>query len=330
MSDNILDSIWIEKYRPKTIQDVVLPNEYKYDFDKMIQTKEIGHLLLWGSPGSGKTTLARILCSKNILVKDKRANILEINGSAKKSRNIGYVDSVIEPFLSIPPMFGDKYKIIFIDEFDNMTTDAFRSLRGIIEKFQTSYGRFIVTCNYIDKIPDNLQSRFTPYKFKQIPKEFVLDYCSKILKLESIEFQENDLKSLIDEIYPDIRLILNIMQKESKSGKLRLTKDSLMTQEKLVIANIMEIISKLQSNQDNLVGKNINEIIEIIKKGGIDYRIIYHELFFNIKIPIIAKIIINEYSIKHNESYTSEMHFSAMIFKIIKAIQDYKLMKNKK
>ena len=156
----ILDSLWIEKYRPKTLEDLVLPERYKSDFEKVIEQGSISNLLFSGPPGGGKTTLALVLCSKNGVLFNRRDNLLMANGSSKKSRSIAFVDSVVEPFLKHPPA-GDKIKIVFMDEADNITSDAYDSWRGIIEKYHKAYARFIWTCNYVSKIPDPVQSRFT-------------------------------------------------------------------------------------------------------------------------------------------------------------------------
>ena len=109
----LLDSLWIEKYRPTTLDDLVLPEQYKFDFKKMIEKVSIPNLLFSGPQGGGKTTLAKVLCSKNGVLFNRKDNMLMANGSAKKTRSINFVDSVVEPFLKYPPS-GDKYKIVFI------------------------------------------------------------------------------------------------------------------------------------------------------------------------------------------------------------------------
>jgi len=324
----ILDSLWIEKYRPKTLEDLVLPERYKSDFEKVIEQGSISNLLFSGPPGGGKTTLALVLCSKNGVLFNRRDNLLMANGSSKKSRSIAFVDSVVEPFLKHPPA-GDKIKIVFMDEADNITSDAYDSWRGIIEKYHKAYARFIWTCNYVSKIPDPVQSRFTPYVFKQIPKEYVFDYCKNIVTSEKVEHEDKGLNLVINNLYPDVRKIVNIIQKCSLSGKLSVSEESVITTEKKVISNIIEVISSIEKDQMTKIGGCVNNIIDLLGDYDLEYRGIYTELFFGTKIPAPAKIMVNKYSSSHQSALDPRMNFMAMVFDIIKALQEFKNAKTK-
>ena len=319
----LMESIWVEKFRPKKLEDLVLPEKYHFDFQKMIEKKLLPNLLFSGPPGGGKTTLARVLCSKNGLLFNKRDNLLEVNGSAKKTRGIGYVDEVIEPFLKHPPA-KDQYKVVFIDEADKLTPDGYDSLRSIIEKYHVAYGRFIFTCNYLSKIPDPIQSRFIPYVFTQIPKEFVFKYCKNILDNEKIIYEEKGINIAINNLYPDIRKIVNALQRASWSGKLDISEEAVITIEKKIISFILQIISHLEKAQDGKIGRSVGSIIDVLASQEIEYRSIYSELFFNNKIPAPAKIIINKYSNSHQNCLVPHMHFMAMVFDIVKILKDYR------
>ncbi len=322
--NNLLDSMWVEKFRPKKITDIVLPEQYLIDFKKIIQTQNLPNLLFSGPPGSGKTTLSRMLCSKQGVLFNSKDNLLTVNGSAKKSRGIGFVDDVIEPFLKHPPA-KDKFRIVFIDESDKLTKDGYDSLRAIIEKYQVAYGRFIFTCNYLSRIPDAVQSRFVAYKFSQIPKEFILDYCHTILDSENIKYDDKDIKLAINNLYPDIRKIVNILQRNSLEGSLKIDEAAIITTEKKVISQIIQIISFLEKSQDNKVGHSVSSIIKILTENELEYQNIYSDLFFTDKIPAPVKIIINKYTNTHQNALVPHMHFMAMIFDIIKILKDYRL-----
>lgn len=320
----LLDSLWIEKYRPMKLDDLVLPEKYKRDFQRSIERCSLPNLLFSGPPGGGKTTLAMILCSKHGVLFNNKDNMLMANGSSRKTRSIKFVEDVVEPFLKHPPA-GDKYKVVFIDEADNLSPDSYKSWRGIIEKYHKAYGRFIWTCNYLSKIPDPVQSRFTPYKFKQIPKDFLIKYCEDILMNEKVKYELKDVGFVINQLYPDVRKIVNIIQRCCWDGKLDVDEEAVITTEKVIVSHIIEILSLIAQSKPNQIGKVVNSIIEILANQDLEYRAIYTELFFNDKIIPPAKIIINKYSNSHQGCLIPHQHFMAMVFDVIVALRDYKL-----
>lgn len=321
--DEILESLWVEKYRPKKLEDLALPARYTKDFERMITRCTIPNLLFNGPPGAGKTTISLVLCSKYGILFNKKDNLLMANGSAKKTRSINFVDSVIEPFLKIPPA-KDKYKVVFIDEADNLTPDSFRAFRGLIEKYHKGYGRFIFTCNYISKIPGPVQSRFTSYIFQQIPKEFVISYCKTILDAETIKYKEKDITFIVNNLYPDIRRIINTLRKCSWEGILDVNEEAVITNEKRILSAVVEIISFLNKGEYKKISVVINSIVKLLASQDIEYRNVYSDLFFMEKIPAPVKVIINKYANAHQESLLPHMNFMGMVFDIIKVLQDYK------
>lgn len=326
---NIVNSLWVERFRPNKLEDVVLPNEYREDFSYCIKNREVNNFLFYGPPGSGKTCIARILTSRNGILKNPDDNLLEINGSAKETRGIGFVSNVLEPYLKIPPSSPDKQKIIFIDEIDYFTDDAMHSLRGILEKY-SKYGRFILTCNYVSKIPDALISRMQPYEFKQMPIEFVEDYARKILVTEKVTFEESQLKYVVSNLYPDIRKVIQCLQKNSMTGNLRVSKDSVLTNEKVVMGHILEIINFIKNNEDSKINSILPNINKYLGEIDMDFRSIYSDLFFNKNVPVTAKIVINKYANSHNSALIPSMHFFSMIYCIIKTMREYKQLVGKK
>jgi len=319
----ILSTLWVEKYRPKKLDDLVLPSEVKKEFVSMIKKEDIPNLLFHGPAGGGKTTLARVLCSPYGVLSNPKYNLLSVNGSSRSTRGIGFVDSVIEPFLKHPPV-SDRFKVVFIDEADKLTSDGFDSLRAIIEKYQVKYGRFIFTCNYLSRIPEPIQSRFTLYSFTKIPKDYVLEYCIKILNSENVTFEEKKVQFIIDNLYPDVRKIVNTLQRNSSNGHLEVDYEDIITIEKKVTSLVIQIVSVIEKKQDNKIGQIVSSLVDIFSKQEIEYRNVYTDLFFSDKLPAPAKVIVNQYTNSHQNALVPKMHFMSMVFEIIKSLKDYR------
>jgi len=313
--NEFVSCLLVSKYRPNKLEDLILDDDDRKKFQEYIDSREIPHLLFIGPPGSGKSTISEILVSKNGILSLPKSNLLRINGSAQQNRGIGFISSVIEPFLSSPPSGSDKIKVVYIDESDNMTPDAFDSLRHIVERYQ-KYSRFIFTGNNLYKLPSPLQSRLQMYKFNKLSVDYVTDYCRKILIGENITYKEEDLKFLIDLHYPDIRKILNFIERSTVSNVLKVK--HYVTNEKKIIESILQIIKLASAKTFNNINKLISEIIELLNGDDLYFTEIYMTLFYMKEMPVPIKIIINRYTNAHNSALVPSMHFMAMIFEIIK------------
>ena len=239
--------IWVEKYRPKTIEECILPQRTKKTFQDFVNKGEIPNMLLSGPPGIGKTTVAKALCHQ------LGADFYVINGS-DEGRFLDTVRNNAKNFASTVSLTSDsKHKVIIIDEADNTTSDVQLLLRASIEEFSGNC-RFIFTCNYKNKIIEPLHSRCSVVDFSVSKKDKptiaaqFFQRLNTILEEERIEADKKVVAELINKHFPDWRRVLNECQRYSVSGKI----DS----------GILAVFSDVSVNDliKNLKSKNFSEV----------------------------------------------------------------------
>ena len=216
----MIDSLWCEKYRPSTIEECILPKHLKDTFKEIVATGEITNMLLTGTAGLGKTTVARAICNELDL------DYILINAS--ESGNIDTLRGKIKQFASSVSLQGG-YKVVILDEADYLNAQSTQpALRGFIEEFSANC-RFILTCNFKNKIIEPLHSRCGVVEFNTSKKDMValcgqfMQRATKILAEEGVSVSSPDLVAeLIMRHAPDWRRILNELQRHSRGGELQL------------------------------------------------------------------------------------------------------------
>lgn len=211
---------WVEKYRPQTLDDVVGQKHIIDRLKKYVDSESMPNLMFTGPAGVGKTTSALALV-KSVLGENWRANFLELNAS--DARGIETVRTNIKNFCRLKPV-GAPFRIIFLDEVDNMTKDAQHALRREMEMY-TKTASFILSCNYSSKIIDPIQSRCAIFRFAPIKSEEIVDRLKYIAQSEGFDYEDNSIETIVKFAEGDMRKSVNMLQSAASQGEI-ITEDS--------------------------------------------------------------------------------------------------------
>jgi DNA polymerase III delta prime subunit len=302
------DNIWVEKYRPKTLDDIVLPAETRRVIESYQSKKEISNLLLTSSPGQGKTTLAKIIVN-NIL----ECDYLYINASDENG--IDTIRTKVISFAQTRSLNGD-IKVVILDESDGISPEGQRALRNVMEEYAANT-RFVLTANYKHKIIPAVQSRCISLNFNHNIQD-VLKHCFGILKKEGIQVDEDQKPLFVDLVkqnFPDFRKIINELQKNSTSGKLQIVNQTAQND------FVKEIIEKINDPFDCRRYYIQNECAfqsdyHNLLKSLVQY--IYNINAIKNKRELI--LIITEYMYRHAFVVDQEINFFACILQINKIL----------
>src|SRR6056300_1514525 len=256
------NSLWVERYRPHGLEGYV-GNEHILEKVKIyIENEDVPHLLLYGVAGTGKTTLAKIITNQI------DCDVMYINASDENS-----VDAVRDKIRGFASSMGfRKWKVVILDEADYLTPNAQAALRNLMETFSKST-RFILTCNYVEKVIDPIQSRCQTFAITPPSKKEVAKRLYDILNFESVDFRKEDLPILVNSGYPDIRRVLNAAQRQVVKGQLKI--DSTSTIQAKYADDIVEVLC-----WDNDIKDKFTKIRQIIADSKVkDFTPLYRSLY---------------------------------------------------
>ena len=295
-------SLLVEKYRPIKLENYVGNEHIKTTIKQYLGQNDIQNLIFYGPAGTGKTTLAKLI------VKGLDCDHLYINASDE--RGIETIRDKVSGFASTASF--KPLKVVILDEADFLTIQAQASLRNVIETFSRTT-RFIMTCNYVERIIDPLQSRCQVLKIVPPTKVDVAKHIAWILGEENTEFELEDIKTITNQFYPDLRKCLNTIQLSTQNSKLTIDKSI------LVSSNYMNQVLKQLSD-----GKpKWREIRQTIANANVkDFEELYRYLFDNSSKFApgnegMVAILVNEYSYQANFRIDKEINCLALIAKLI-------------
>ena len=301
-------SLWVEKYRPNTL-DTYIGNEHlKSKVSVYLESGDLPHVLLYGKAGTGKTTLAKLL------VNNIECDYMYINASDENS-----VDTVRNKVRGFASTMGFKdYKIIILDECDYITPNAQAALRNLMETF-SKHCRFILTCNFVERIIDPIQSRCQSFQVIPPSKKEVALHIHNILNEEGVASKMDDVAGLVNAGYPDIRRVINSCQRQCVDGMLVVDKQSLVESDYKM--KLLEII-KTQNKKDAFKGvrklladSQVTDFAEL-------YKLMYDEVD-SYGTGHIAEciLIIAKYQLSDSQVVDKEINAMAMIIELLGVIK---------
>ena len=300
------DFIWCQKYRPRKIQDCILPKALKNTFQQFIDSGDIPNLLFSGTSGTGKTTVARALCE------ELGADYIVINGS--ESGNIDTLRNDIRGFASgVSITTSGRRKIVIIDEADYLNPQSTQpALRGFIEEFSKNCG-FIFTCNFKDRLLQPIHSRCSVIDFRfsrsDSPK-LAMNFLKRtidILEQENVKYNEKVLVELITKYFPDFRRVINELQRYSVSGEI----------DAGILTSITE--KSINSLMDSLKKKNFREMRKWVVENLDDdpsriFRLIYDGLYDSLKPQSIPRAVILLGDYQHKGAFVADAEINMVAF----------------
>ncbi len=278
-------SIWEEKYRPHSLANMILPDNIKTSMQTYIENGEIPNMIFSGPAGVGKTTLARII-TQNI---DCEFKVL--NGSDANDRGISAISNTIGKFASVGSF--KKWKVVFIDEGEQLTPDAWKALKGTVEKYNKKV-RFIFTTNFLYQVPSEVLSRLAKFDFPKLGKSVLLDYYKRVLENEEVKFTQMDIETVYKLNNGDLRSSLIYLQQNSLTGTLKINS-----------TDFVEVVGLIKK-------RDIRGLKEYFAVNSVNWLALYRYIFDMTDDPK-KLLILGKYFISHSQTLDPEINFLTFV-----------------
>ena len=312
MSSKREHTLWVELYRPDSLEGYVGNENIKQTINHYLLQNDIQNFLFYGPPGCGKTTLAKLI------VNNLDCEYLYINASDENG--IDTIREKVKGFASVASF--KPFKVVILDEADYITIQGQAALRNIIETFSRST-RFILTCNYIERVIDPLQSRCQVLKIVPPSKNEIAYHIMNVLKQEEVDCSADDLKSVINQHYPDIRKMLNTLQMSVNGNEIVVDKS-------ILVSNSYK--NKVLAELCKPTSKSFNNIRQIIADSNVsDFEDMFRYLYDNVEkyAPLsVGEVVIyiEEYQYHSNFRIDKEINQMALISRILSLISSKRVI----